>query len=318
MDSITKLTPSQRLRGLLADGSLHFMMECHNGLSARIGEEAGFEALWASSLTVSASYGLRDVNEASWSTVLDTLGQICDAVDVPILLDGDTGYGNFNNARYVSKQVQKAGAAGICIEDKVFPKCNSLLDKNPSSLADPDEFAGRINAIRDTVSTDLVIVARTEALVVGAGVLEALGRAELYCNAGADAIFVHTADASPAEILDFTRRWQGRCPLIIAPTTYCKGSISDLPVVGVSFVIWANHLLRASISAMRTAARSLRNGHTVSSVEKWISSVDDVFDLQRFDELRLAELRYSQGSNGLFRPQHAEVASVNGCAGTQP
>src|SRR4051812_22491262 len=86
-------------RRLLHSPNLNFLLEAHNGLSARIAAEAGFEGLWAGGLCISAQFGVRDCNEASWTQILEMLEFMSDAVDIPILLDGDTGYGNFNNVR---------------------------------------------------------------------------------------------------------------------------------------------------------------------------------------------------------------------------
>src|SRR5581483_3701511 len=92
-------TRAARLRRLLQSPQLEFLMEAHNGISARIAEEAGFAGIWASGLALSAQFGVRDNNEASWTQVVDMLEFMSDVTTVPILLDGDTGYGNFNNTR---------------------------------------------------------------------------------------------------------------------------------------------------------------------------------------------------------------------------
>ena len=121
-------TKSARLRAMLDSSELGFIMEAHNGLAAKIAEEAGFEAVWASSLTVSATLGVRDSNEASWTQLLEVIEFMSDATSVPILMDGDTGYGNFNNVRRLVRKLCDRGVAGVCIEDKLFPKTNSLLE----------------------------------------------------------------------------------------------------------------------------------------------------------------------------------------------
>ena len=155
-------------------------MEAHNGLSAKIVEEAGFEGIWASGLSMSAALGVRDSNEASWTQVLEMLEFMADATSVPILVDGDTGYGNFNNVRRLVKKLCQRGIAGVCIEDKLFPKTNSFIGEN-QPLADVDEFCGRIKAGKDSQSDDdFQIVARIEALIAGWGMDEALRRAEAY------------------------------------------------------------------------------------------------------------------------------------------
>ncbi len=110
------------LRQLISNDTLSFLMEAHNGLSSRIVQEAGFKGIWASGLSISASLGVRDCNEASWTQVLDLLEFMGDATSIPILLDGDSGYGNFNNVRRLVKKLEQRGIAGVCIEDKEFPK----------------------------------------------------------------------------------------------------------------------------------------------------------------------------------------------------
>src|SRR5688572_21392063 len=108
-----------QLRRLLESPTLELMLEAHNGLSARIVEEAGGKAIWASGLALSAQFGVRDNNELSWTQVVDTLEFMTDAARIPVLLDGDTGYGDFNNVRRLVRKLEQRGVAGVCIEDKV-------------------------------------------------------------------------------------------------------------------------------------------------------------------------------------------------------
>src|SRR6266478_1647335 len=131
-------TRSGRLRQMLRSERLEFLMEAHNGLSARIACEAGFDGIWASGLAISAQFGVRDNNEASWTQVVDMLEFMADASDLPILLDGDTGYGNFNNMRRLVRKLEQRGIAGVCIEDKQFPKTNSFLNGERQPLAGAD------------------------------------------------------------------------------------------------------------------------------------------------------------------------------------
>ena len=150
-----------RLRALLDSPALSFLMEAHSGLSAKIVEEAGFEGVWASGLSISAALGVRDNNEASWTQVLDVLEFMADATMLPILVDGDTGYGNFNNVRRLVRKLGERGIAGVCLEDKLFPKTNSFLGER-QSLADTAEFCGRIRAGKDAqIDAAFSIVART-------------------------------------------------------------------------------------------------------------------------------------------------------------
>src|SRR6204780_5461095 len=202
------LTRSAKLRAMLKSEALEFLLEAHNGLSARIVREAGFSGIWASGLSIAAQFGVRDNNEASWTQVVDMLEFMVDASDLPILLDGDTGYGNFNNLRRLVRKLEQRGIAGVCIEDKQFPKTNSFLNGERQPLADIDEFVGKIAAGKDTQrDPNFCIVARVEALIAGWGMDEALRRAEAYRRAGADAILIHSKLSKPDEIEPFAKEW---------------------------------------------------------------------------------------------------------------
>ena len=130
------MSKTAKFRELLSSKELKFICEAHNALSARIAQEAGFKGIWASGLTMSAALGVRDSNEASWTQILDVLEFMSDATAVPILVDADTGYGNFNNVRRLVQKLEQRGVAAVCIEDKQFPKTNSLLDGGRQELAD--------------------------------------------------------------------------------------------------------------------------------------------------------------------------------------
>ncbi|NTI24875.1 phosphoenolpyruvate mutase [Rhizobium rhizogenes] len=280
------------LRKLIYSSDLSFLMEAHSGLSARIVEEVGFQGVWASGLTISSSLGLRDSNEASWTQVLEVLEFINDSISLPILVDGDTGHGNFNNVRRFVRKLCQRNIAGVCIEDKLFPKTNSFIGE-AQPLADIDEFCGRIKAGKDSQThDDFVIVARVEALIAGRGMQEALRRAEAYHASGADAILIHSKQANANEILQFAGEWQRRCPLVIVPTMYYETPTEKYCGSGISTIIWANHLLRASVTAMRDTAAEIEKSKSLVAVERKIASVKELFRLSRNDELEAAEQRY--------------------------
>ncbi len=280
------------LRREIFSPELSFLMEAHSGLSAMLAEEAGFRGLWASGLAISASLGLRDSNEASWTQVLDVLEYMVDATRLPILVDGDTGHGNFNNVRRFVRKLGERGVGGVCIEDKLFPKANSFVGE-AQPLADMDEFCGRLKAGKDSqVDDDFVIVARIEALVSGWPMEEALRRADAYCNAGADAILIHSKKADAEEIFKFRRLWGDRAPVVIVPTMYHATPTDLFRQAGFSTVIWANHLLRASLTAMRETAQRIQRDQSLNDVEGRVASVKDVFRLVGNDELEAAEMRY--------------------------
>jgi phosphoenolpyruvate phosphomutase len=290
-------TRSVKLRQMLQSDELEFLMEAHNGLSARIVREAGFRGIWASGLSISAQLGVRDNNEASWTQVVDVLEFMADASDLPILLDGDTGYGNFNNMRRLVRKLEQRGIAGVCIEDKQFPKTNSFLNGERQPLADIEEFAGKIAAGKDTqTDPNFSIVARVEALIAGWGMDEALRRAEAYRLAGADAILIHSKLSKPDEIVTFAREWARRSPLVIVPTRYYSTPTDVFRKAGISTVIWANHLVRSAASAMQSVAKEIYESETLVNVEDRIVSVNEIFRLQDADEYSAAERLYLSAS----------------------
>lgn len=282
-----------QLKQMLQSDQTEFIMEAHNGLSARIVEEAGFKGIWGSGLTLSASLGVRDNNEASWTQVLDVMEFMSDATTIPILLDADTGYGNFNNVRRLVRKLEQRNIAGMCIEDKLFPKTNSFINSEQQPLADIEEFSAKIKAAKDTQQDpDFCVVARVESLIAGWELDEALRRAEAYYSAGADAILMHSKLKTADQILDFMRAWEHKCPVVIVPTTYYNTPTSAYEEAGVSLVIWANHLLRASIKAMQQTAAQIYQERSLSTVEGQVVTVKEIFRLQNAGELEEAEQRY--------------------------
>jgi phosphoenolpyruvate phosphomutase len=284
---------SAQLKSLINAPELAFLMEAHNGLSARIVEETGFKGIWGSGLSISASLGVRDNNEASWTQVLDVLEFMSDATTIPILLDGDTGYGNFNNMRRLVKKMEQRDIAGVCIEDKLFPKTNSFIGGENQPLADIDEFSGKIKAAKDTqLDPDFIVVARLEAFIAGWGLDEALRRAEAYHKAGADAILCHSKKADSSDIDAFMKVWGNRSPVIIVPTKYYSIPTEHFRKMGISTIIWANHNIRSSIKSMQETTARIFAEKSLINVEGKIVSVNEIFRLQSADELEAAEDKY--------------------------
>ncbi|MDB5055081.1 MAG: aepX [Bacilli bacterium] len=284
---------TSQLKHLIHSQHLQFLMEAHNGLSARIVEEAGFKGIWASGLTISASMGVRDNNEISWTQVLEVLDFMSDATSIPILLDGDTGYGNFNNSRRLVKKLEQRNIAGVCIEDKLFPKTNSFINGKSQPLADVDEFCGKIRAMKDTQNDeDFVVVARVEAFIAGWGLQEALRRAEAYRAAGADAVLIHSNRSDDTEIASFMKEWNGRLPVVIVPTKYYSTPTDRFVDLGVNVVIWANHNLRASVDAIQKTSKQIFRDESLVNVESCIAPIEGIFRLQGVDELQAAEKKY--------------------------
>ena len=298
-ESVRKTTAFRRL---LNSDELEFLLEAHNGITAKVVEEAGFKGIWAGGLCMSAQYGVRDSNEASWTQVLEMLEFMADATSLPILMDGDTGYGNFNNVRRLVRKLEQRGVAGVCIEDKLYPKTNSFINGNKQQLAEIGEFCSRIKAGKDAqADDDFTIITRVEAFIAGWGLGEALRRAEAYHEAGSDGILIHSALSTPKEVLAFKEEWADRSPVVIVPTKYYATPTEVLSDAGFSIAIWANHLLRAALPAMQDCARTLAAEQSLMPIEDHIASVKEIFRLQGASELQDAEERYLPKDDGAIR-----------------
>ena len=281
------------LRNLLASSKCEYLLEAHNAVSARIAAESGAPGLWASSLTLSCSMGLRDNSELTMTEALSVLESITSHVSVPLLFDGDTGYGTFAHFQILVRRLIGRAVAGVCIEDKLFPKTNSFLFSERQELASVEEFCGKIRAGKDAqTDPSFVIVARTEALITGLGMAEALSRAERYAEAGADAILIHSKEKTFSQVAEFASRWTLSAPLICVPTTYPSVSLEDMEHAGISLAIWANHMLRSAVTAMQNTAETIAHSRSTGPVEGRIATVREVFRLQNAADLGELEARY--------------------------
>ncbi|MBJ6363216.1 phosphoenolpyruvate mutase [Paenibacillus sp. GCM10012307] len=284
---------TKTLRELLDSKKLIRVMGAHNGLSAKLAEQAGFDAIWASGLEISATHSVPDANILTMTENLQAAISMNQATSIPIICDCDSGYGNVNNVIRMVKEYERNGMAGICIEDKQFPKLNSFVD-GPQKLTPIEEFAGKIRAAKDTqMDPNFVVIARIEALIAGQGLQEALNRAYAYEEAGADAILIHSKQKDPHEIVAFVESYNGSAPIVIVPTTYPTLDVDQITNYGIQVVIYANHGLRSSIKAMKeTFDRILKEGNT-AGVELDISTMQEVFELQGMFEMRRQEDKYS-------------------------
>lgn len=303
------MNKAKKFRELMNRGKHFFLMEAHDGLSAKIVEEAGFPAIWASGLSITASLGVRDNNEISYTQLLDVLEYMNDASDLPILVDGDTGYGNFNNACRLLQKLEQLGIAAVCIEDKKFPKTNSFLETKLDALADPQEFAGKIRAMKEAQRTqDFSVVARLESLIVGAGVEDAVRRANLYLDAGADAILVHSKKSTAVDIDNFLDAFDRDIPVFIVPTKYYTVSVSHLTRdKRVRGIIWANHNVRACVTAMQDICKRIYVDGCITNAEDMIAPVSELFRLQKNEEYLEMEKKYL--------PAHPDMSAVILAAG---
>ena len=245
-------------------------------------EHCGYDGIWASSLEIATSRGRVDDDRLTMTDVLSVTRSITNAVSIPILADAGTGWGDDGDVTSVVRAFELVGAAGICIEDTAYPKCNSLLSGS-RSLTAHDAFAARVAAACAARSGDeFLILARVEALVAGLGIDEALRRAECYAKAGADAIVIHAKTHCCDEVLQVVGSWTGSVPLVLIPTMYPELEVQQLPLRGnVGLVIYANQGMRAAFGTTEKAFRQIRQEGHAGGVEKWIAPIDDLLDLQR-------------------------------------
>ena len=290
--------PNQ-LKNKLASGRLITAMSAHNPLSARLAEEAGFDAIWASGFELSAAYGVPDASLLSFTQHLDMTRGIIEQTSIPMIADIDTGYGNAINVGHVVAAYARAGSAAVVMEDKLFPKDTSLLAGGRQELVRIEEFQGKIEAARNAGQGtrdqphDLLVIARTEALIADLGLDEALKRGAAYAEAGADLLLVHSKRKTPDEIVAFTERWQGPIPLTIVPTAYPDLTEEKVRALGkIRIVIYANHAIRAAVGAMRQVFAQIKRDGGIHNVDKQIASVEDIFDLQRVPAMKAAEKKY--------------------------
>jgi phosphoenolpyruvate phosphomutase len=296
---------TKRIRRLLESRDQIVAVGAHDGLSARLGERAGFDALWASGFEISASHGVPDANILDMSIHLAAAAQMAEAVSIPIIADCDSGYGNAVNAAFTARKFARAGIAAVCIEDNVFPKRCSFYAGTRRELVSAAEHALKVRACKDATDGELFVIARTEALIAGYGLDEAVERAEAYADAGADAILIHSREKSPAQIIDFAARWERRTPLVAVPTTYDTIPAAELARLGYRIVIFANHGLRASIRAMEQAYARLRPAGRACVLKDDIVSLQRVFDLVGVKDLEESEEKYLPKPEAEV-PSHAE------------
>jgi len=282
------------LREKVASGELATVMAAHNPLSARLAEEAGFDGIWASGFELSAAYGVPDASLLSFTQHLDMTRAIVEQVAIPLIADLDTGYGNAINVSHVVGAYARAGSAAIVIEDKTFPKDTSLLAGARQELVRVEEFQGKIEAARAaSAGHDLLVIARTEALIADLGIDEALRRGAAYAEAGADLLLIHSKRKTPDEIVAFANAWNGAIPLTLVPTAYPDLTEAKARALGkIGIMIYANHAVRAAVTAMREVFAAIRRDGGIHQVDKRIVSVEEIFELQRVPDMKAAEKRF--------------------------
>lgn len=284
---------AELLRKLMQEKEMVRIVGAHNGMSAKLVEEAGFEGIWASGLEVSTAHAVPDANILTMTDYLEAAINMNDSVSIPIVVDADTGYGNSNNVIYMVKKFEAAGIAAVCIEDKMFPKVNSFIPGR-QELAPIGEFVGKIMAAKNAQETkEFCVFARVEALIAGMGMQEALKRGRAYVNAGADGVFIHSKSKDTQEICSFIDQWDMNCPLIVCPTTYPGLTVEEAKKnKKVKVYIFANQGIRAAVKAMEQTFSILEKTGDIRKVTEGIASMQKIFQLQGMPEMQENEKKY--------------------------
>ncbi len=293
-------------------------LEAHNGLSALIANDTclqvnnarkEFDAIWESSLTDTASKGLPDAEIVGYESRCDNIRQILEVTNKPLIVDGDTGR-DANSFEYLVKTLEDLGVSAVIIEDKVYPKRNSLEDGTQQALEDPGVFATKISRGKSICKTDdFMIIARLESLIAGRGVDDAVQRAKAYLTAGADGIMIHSKSKSALEITAFCRQYERlftepalRKPLVCVPTTYNTITDAELKGLGVNVVIHANHLLRAAYKSMKVVAEKILLHDRSFEVDDLCATTKEIFFHVGFLDIKEKDKRYGPKSPVVIIP----------------
>ncbi len=279
------------LRKYIEDDEILMIPVAHDALCARVAEQSGFKAIFTAGYANSAALlGKPDVSLLTLTEMVDVASRIVDAVNIPVFADGDTGHGNVTNVIRTVKLFEKAGVSGLFIEDQVEPKrCGHMAGKQ---VIPPDDMIAKLKAALDARSDpDFVIMARTDALAVG-GIDDAIHRAQLYRNAGADLIFVE-APESVDQMRRIIREVDaphmvnmlpgGRTPQLTA---------KELQEIGYSVVAYATACTYTIAKAVKDLFETLHRTGTTAGIEGNMMNFDEFNSLVGLEEIRDMEDAY--------------------------
>lgn len=303
-------SPAAVLRAALQSQATLRVGGVHDGISALVAERCGMNALWASGLGIAAAHGVPDANVLTLTEVRDAAAVIARTSSLPVIADGDTGYGDVRSLRRLVQELERAGVAAVCLEDKLYPKRNSFL--HGQELIDPCEFAMKLRLAKTTQrDPDFVVIGRIESLVAGESREQALERARIYADAGADALVIHSKAREPAEVLDFARAWRDagqQIPLVAIPTSYNAVSVGDLDDAGITAVVYANQGLRAAVRAMESAFTEILASGSTESVERRLVPLARVFELTDEAEIDRNDSWFAEGLERIRRARLVRAA----------
>ena len=256
-------------------------------MSAKLAEMNGFDAIWASGFGISSARALPDAGIITMTELLDAVTFMAEACNIPVIADCDTGYGGPNNVAHLVKKFENAGIGGICIEDKTFPKENSLFKDGKQVMISKRDFVAKIVAAKNAKKNDdFIIIGRVEALIADLGVEEAMSRANAYAKAGADIIFVHSRKESPDEIFKFLKLWRGKVPIMIIPTAFPTVTLDELKSRGVEMVVYAHQTTLAAFAAVSDVIKQMSKIKSLSELNTKMASMEDLFNLQGMQQIK--------------------------------
>ena len=281
---------SKVLRNKIKENPILKIGGAFDAMSAKLVEINGFDAVWAGSFAISATHAVPDASIMTMTEFLQVAKNMADSCEIPIIADWDTGFGGPSNVAHLVTQYENAGIAGISIEDKIFPKQNSLLKNGKQELLSEKDFVAKIIAAKEAKNDEnFFVIARTEALIAEMGVDEAIKRANAYEKAGADAILIHSKKNTPDEIFEFCDLWKGKIPLVVVPTSYGSVKINDLISHDIKIVIYANQSLRIAHKSMSKLLNKLKNAQSLDDVKEEMSSMEEIFELQKMFDINSQE-----------------------------
>ena len=256
-------------------------------MSAKLAETNDFDAVWASGFGISSTRALPDAGIITMTELLDAVTFMAEACSIPVIADCDTGYGGPNNVAHLVRKFENAGIAGICMEDKTFPKENSLFKDGKQEMIAKKDFVAKLVAAKNAKrNREFVIIGRTEALIADLGVEEALERATAYEKAGADIIFVHSRKKDPDEIFEFYEKWKGKIPIMAVPTAFPTVTLDELKSRGVGMVVFAHQTTLAAFAAISDVVKQMSKIKSLDDLETKLASMDDLFKLQGMHKIR--------------------------------
>ena len=284
------MSRGQNLSQMLNSKPIVKVCGAFDAMSAKLVEIHGFDAVWAGSFAISATHAVPDASILTMTEFFDAASNMAETCKIPVIADCDTGYGGPSNVRHMVKKYESAGIAAICIEDKIFPKQNSLLENGQNDLISEKEFVAKIIAAKEAKQDkNFMIIARVEALISGTGMDEALKRATAYEKAGADAILIHSKKKTPEEIFKFADLWEGELPIVVVPTTYDTVKIDELVSHKIKMIIYANQTLRAAHASMSRVLKQMIKSNSINEIKEEISSMEDIFNLQEMYDVKTKE-----------------------------